>query len=98
MDRYKQKGEAEAATRLDQQMNIMKKNWNDLSQKFKKFQKPADFDQKLNKVKKLLDEIEQSLYMIEVNSEDSETIHLQLEHCMVDCLLISSQLFFLNFL
>jgi predicted ArsR family transcriptional regulator len=61
----------------------MKKNWNDLNQKFKKFQKPADFDQKLNKVRKLLDEIEQALYMIEVNTEDSDTIHMQLEHCMV---------------
>ncbi len=70
----------------------MKKNWNELSLKFKKFQKPADFDQKLNKVKKLLDEIEQSLYMVEVNSEDSDTIHLQLEHCMVDFFFISSQL------
>ena len=60
----------------------MKKNWSDLTHKFKKFQKPADFDQKLNKVRKHLDEIDQALYMIEVNTEDSDTIHLQLEHCM----------------
>jgi len=48
----------------------------------KKFQKPADFDQKLNKVRKSLDEIDQALHMIDVNTEDSDTIHLQLEHCM----------------
>jgi dystrophin len=60
----------------------MKKNWSDLTHKFKKFQKPADFDQKLNKVRKSLDEIDQALHMIEVHTEDSDTIHLQLEHCM----------------
>jgi len=82
VERYKAQGKLDAATRLDQQMNIMKKNWAELNHKFKKFQKPADFDQKLNKVQKLLDEIEQALYMIEVTTEDPETIHLQLEHCM----------------
>ena len=78
VDKYKH----DAATRLDQQLNIMKKNWTDLSHKFKKFQKPADFDLKLNKVRKSLDEIDQALHMIDVNTEDSDTIHLQLEHCM----------------
>ena len=78
VDKYKH----DAATRLDQQLNIMKKNWADLSHKFKKFQKPADFDLKLNKVRKSLDEIDQALHMIDVNTEDSDTIHLQLEHCM----------------
>ena len=60
----------------------MKKNWSDLGHKLKKFQKPADFDQKLSKVRKSLDDIEQALYMIDVHTEDSDTIHLQLEHCM----------------
>ena len=82
VEKYKQHGQLDAATRLDQQMSFMKKDWTDLNYKFRKFQKPADFDQKLNKVQKLLDDIEQALYMIEVNSEDSDTIHLQLEHCM----------------
>lgn len=75
-------GKLESANRLDQQLNITKKNWSDLNHKLKKFQKPADFDQKLNKVRKQLDDIEQALYMIEINNEDSDTIHLQLEHCM----------------
>jgi dystrophin len=82
VERYRAQGKLDAATRLDQQMSIMKKNWAEVNHKFKKFQKPADFDQKLNKVQKLLDEIEQALYMIEVTTEDSDTIHLQLEHCM----------------
>lgn len=82
VEKYRMQGKFDAATRLDQQLNIMKKNWLDLNHKFKKFQKPADFDQKLNKVKKQLDDIDQALYIIDVNTEDSDTIHLQLEHCM----------------
>ena len=69
-------------SRLNQRLSILKTNWNNLNSKFKKFQKPADFDQKLKKVTKQLDEIEQALHMIEINSEDSDTIHLQLEHCI----------------
>ncbi|RMZ94153.1 dystrophin-like isoform X1, partial [Brachionus plicatilis] len=69
-------------SRLSQRLHALKTNWNSLNSKFKKFQKPADFDQKLKKVTKQLDEIEQALYMIEINSEDSDTIHLQLEHCI----------------
>ena len=83
VERYRLQGKADAATRLDSQLNIMKKYWNEVNHKFRKFQKPADFDQKFNKVRKLLEEIDQALYMIEVNTDDSDAIHLQLEHCMV---------------
>ncbi|CAF0734079.1 unnamed protein product [Brachionus calyciflorus] len=68
--------------RIQQRFTILKRDWQNLTHKFKKFQKPADFDLKLKKVCKQLDEIEQALYMIELNSEDSDTIHLQLEHCI----------------
>ena len=75
-------GKSESATRLDSQLTVMRRQWADLTHKFKKFQKPADFDQKLNKVRKQLDEIDQVMYMIDLNTEDPDTIHLQLEHCM----------------
>ena len=84
VEKYRTLGQADLAGRLDQKLNVKKKTFAELNQKLKKFQKPADFDQKLNKVKKLLDEIEQALYTIEINSEDSDTIHIQLEHCMVN--------------
>jgi hypothetical protein len=77
-----QAGKAESAIRLDQQLNVMKRNWIELNNKLKKFQKPAKFDQNLSKVGKQLDDIDQAMYMIEINSEDPDTIHLQLEHCM----------------
>ncbi len=83
IEKYRIQGKVDAASRLESQLNILKKSWLDLNQKLKKFQKPADFDQKLNKVRKLLEEIDQAIYMIDVNTEDSDTIHLQLEHCMV---------------
>jgi dystrophin len=82
VETYQQQGRVEAVTRLDQQLRTMKRNWNDLGSKLKKFQKPADFDQKLAKVWKLLNGIEQELTIIDVNTEDVETINLQLEHCM----------------
>jgi predicted ArsR family transcriptional regulator len=83
VERFKLQGKTESALRLDQQLNVMKKNWNELGNKFKKFQKPADFDQKLNKVRKQLEDIDQAMYMVDINNEDPDTIHLQLEHCMV---------------
>ena len=79
---YRLQGKIDAAQRLDQQLQLLKKSWSELNGKFKKFQKPADFDQKLNKVRKQLDDIEQALYTIDVNTDDSDTIHMQLEHCM----------------
>lgn len=82
VEKYKLQGKTESATRLDQQLTVMKRQWSELSHKFKKFQKPADFDQKLNKLRKQLEEIDQAMYMIEMNNEDPDTIHLQLEHCM----------------
>lgn len=82
VEKYRACGKLDSATRLDQQLTLMQRSWTDLQHKLRKFQKPADFDQKLNKVRKQLDEIEQVLHMIDINCEDSDTIHMQLEHCM----------------
>lgn len=82
VEKYRLQGKTESAQRLEQQLNVMKRQWGELAHKFKKFQKPADFDQKLGKVRKQLDEIDQAMYVIELNTDDSDTMHLQLEHCM----------------
>lgn len=82
VEKYKIEGQLDSAACLDRHINILKNNWLDLNKKFKKFQKPADFDQNLNKVKKELEEIEKSMYMIEIYNEDPEALHLQLEHCI----------------
>jgi chromosome segregation ATPase len=83
VEKYRMSGKVESASRLEQQLASVRRAWAELQHKFRKFQKPADFDQKLNKVRKQLDDIEQVLYMIDINCEDSDTIHMQLEHCMV---------------
>jgi hypothetical protein len=51
--------------------------------KFVKFQRPADFDAKMPKVKQLLDEIEEQLSCIEITSSEPDDIQLQLDQCMV---------------
>ena len=81
VEKYKLSGNS-ASSRLEQQLGSIKLAWADLQHKWRKFQKPADFDPKLNRVRKQLDDVEQLLHLIEFDSEDSDAIHMQLEHCM----------------
>lgn len=83
VESYKVQNKIDAAYRLEQQLNIVHRSWNDVNLKLKKFQKPSDFDVKLQKMKKSLDEIDSTLHTIDVYNEDADVIHLQLEHCMV---------------
>ena len=80
---YKQHGKTNAALRLEQQLDLVKKSWLELNLKLKKFQKPSDFDIKLQKMKRSIDDIELALHKIDIYSEDPDVIHLQLEQCMV---------------
>ena len=81
---YNQQGKVNAANRLEQQLNLVRKSWVELNFKLKKFQKPSDFDIKLQKMKKSIEEIDQSLHKIDIQNEDPDVIHLQLEQCMVN--------------
>ncbi len=80
---YKQHGKTNAALRLEQQLDVVKKSWVELNSKLKKFQKPSDFDIRLQKMKRSIDDIELALHKIDIYSEDPDVIHLQLEQCMV---------------
>ncbi len=51
--------------------------------KFRKFQRPVDFEPKLTHVKRILDEIEERMHLIEIRTDDPETLQNQLETCMV---------------
>lgn len=79
---YRTQGKHDAAKRLDQQLELTKKQWTELNTKFRKFQKPSDFDGKLEKMRNTLDEIDQALHSINVYTEDPDKIHQQLEKCM----------------
>ena len=51
--------------------------------KFRKFQRPVDFEPKLTHVKRVLDEIEERLHLCELHDDDPESIQGQLDICMV---------------
>ena len=51
--------------------------------KFRKFQRPVDFEPKLTHVKRILDEIEERRHLIEIRNDDPEILHGQLDFCMV---------------
>ena len=51
--------------------------------KFRKFQRPVDFEPKLTHVKRVLDEIDERIHLIELCSEDPDVVQGQLDHCMV---------------
>ena len=54
-----------------------------MTAKFVKFQRPADFDDKLSHVRRLLDEIEEQMHYLDMTSADPDRIQLQLDQCMV---------------
>ena len=67
--------------------------------KFRKFQRPVDFEPKLTHVKRVLDEIEERIHLIELRSEDPDIIQGQLDQCMVGSILkcIAQFFFFAQF-
>ena len=62
---------------------FLQKHLADVTQKFVKWQRPVDFEPKMQNVKRSLDEIKDRLYLIELRSDDQQTIKDQLDHCMV---------------
>ncbi len=83
LHRYQVQNKFDASVRLEQQMGVARVMWTDSNNKLKKFQKPSDFDIKLQKLKNQLDEIDATLQTIGFYSEDIDIINMQLEHCMV---------------
>jgi len=60
-----------------------KKHYSEVTAKFVKFQRPADFDGKLAHVKHLLEDIEERLSCLEIASSEPDDIQNQLDQCMV---------------
>ena len=80
---YRSQGNATAADRLDTQIGLLKKHLAEVSARFSKWQRPVDFEPKLQSVKRTLDEIRERLHLIELRSDDPQAIRDQLDHCMV---------------
>ena len=59
------------------------RHFDTLKQMFTKFQRPADFDPRLNNVKRTLSDIEGRCHLLDVLCDDPETLANQLNHCKV---------------
>ena len=64
-------------------LDFLQKHYAEVVLRFSKFQRPVDFEPKLTHVKRMLDEIEERMHLIEVRSEEPETLQAQLDTCMV---------------
>ncbi|XP_075552995.1 dystrophin isoform X4 [Dermacentor variabilis] len=82
VDAYHAQNRVEAALRLDEQLQLMKMKFEDISAKLKRFQCPNDLEPKLGRISKLLTEVEQGMKQLDLNSESPDKIQDQLVQCM----------------
>ncbi|XP_061169275.1 dystrophin-like isoform X1 [Saccostrea echinata] len=75
-------GNMEASARLHEQIELLRKHFADVSVKFRKFQRPADFEPKFNRVKRELDSIGDQIHLVEVGSEDPGLLQEKLDICV----------------
>ncbi|XP_064353928.1 dystrophin isoform X8 [Dromaius novaehollandiae] len=72
----------EAAKRVFSQIDVAQKKLQDVSMKFRLFQKPANFEQRLQECKRILDEVKLQVPKLEMKSVEQEVVQSQLDHCM----------------
>ncbi|ELK32006.1 Dystrophin [Myotis davidii] len=74
--------EKEAAQRVLSQIDVAQKKLQEVSMKFRLFQKPANFEQRLEESKVILDEVKMHLPALETKSIEQEVVQSQLNHCV----------------
>ncbi|XP_054701264.1 dystrophin isoform X6 [Grus americana] len=72
----------DAAKRVLSQIDVAQKKLQDVSTKFRLFQKPANFEQRLQECKRILDEVKLQVPKLEMKSVEQEVVQSQLDHCM----------------
>ncbi|XP_060038717.1 dystrophin isoform X3 [Erinaceus europaeus] len=72
----------EAAQRVLTQIDGAQKKLQDVSMKFRLFQKPANFEQRLQDSKMILDEVKMHLPALDTKSVEQEVVQSQLNHCV----------------
>ncbi|XP_010023102.1 PREDICTED: dystrophin-like, partial [Nestor notabilis] len=72
----------DAAKRVLSQIDVAQKKLQDVSMKFRLFQKPANFEQRLQECKRILDEVKLQVPKLEMKSVEQEVVQSQLDHCM----------------
>ncbi|XP_077338684.1 dystrophin isoform X2 [Lithobates pipiens] len=64
------------------QIEISQKKLQEVSTKFRLFQKPANFEQRLIESKRILDEVSFELPVLDMESVEQDAVQTQLDHCM----------------
>ncbi|XP_048351416.1 dystrophin isoform X1 [Sphaerodactylus townsendi] len=72
----------DAAKKIFSQIDTAQKKLQDVSIKFRLFQKPANFEQRLQECKRILDEVKMQVPKLELRSVEQEAVQSQLDHCM----------------
>ncbi|XP_021263836.1 dystrophin isoform X10 [Numida meleagris] len=72
----------ESSKRVLSQIDVAQKKLQDVSMKFRLFQKPANFEQRLQECKRILDEVKLQVPKLETKSVEQELVQSQLDHCM----------------
>ncbi|XP_061205380.1 dystrophin isoform X7 [Neopsephotus bourkii] len=72
----------DVAKRVLSQIDVAQKKLQDVSMKFRLFQKPANFEQRLQECKRILDEVKLQVPKLETKSVEQEVVQSQLDHCM----------------
>jgi dystrophin len=78
-------GNMEASARLHEQIQLLKNHYDEVSVKFRKFQRPADFEPKFSRVKRELDSIGEQIHLVEIGSEDPASLQDKLDIAVVSC-------------
>ncbi|XP_053242946.1 dystrophin isoform X9 [Podarcis raffonei] len=83
LDEMKKRNRGKDATkRIFSQIDTAQKKLQDVFMKFRLFQKPANFEQRLQECKIILDEVKSQVPKLELRSVEQEAVQSQLDHCM----------------
>ncbi|PIK34798.1 dystrophin-like protein, partial [Apostichopus japonicus] len=74
--------DSSATQRMHQQVQLLRTNLDEVQLKFRKFQKPADFDPKMLHVKDILQNVEDGISVLDIKNSEPEVIQTQLDACM----------------
>ncbi|XP_046669291.1 dystrophin, isoforms A/C/F/G/H-like isoform X2 [Homalodisca vitripennis] len=78
---YKAAGKHEAAARLHEQMILLQERFTEIAEKFERFRSPSNLEPRLCRAMRELRGIEEATCLLELASEDPESIQGQLTHC-----------------
>ncbi|GAB6025091.1 hypothetical protein CHUAL_010524 [Chamberlinius hualienensis] len=79
---YRKSGKFEAFLRLDNQVTILRQKFKDVNTKFRRFQIPPNFEPKLSRLSCILREIQNSIFLIELQDEEPCDIQERLNYSL----------------